>query len=359
MAVIEPWVSLPWAGPSAYYGVDAVGMVRRLESLGVAGVVQGDHLFVPTAPHTSPIAAMAAECLTVLTTVAAHSDRLGIATLVANVGIQHPLFLLRKFANLAVIHGGERIYAGLGAGWSRRGFEAIGVEMPAHRERLDRLEEAVRLARELFDEGSADLHGDHVVASELPLAPRPAVPPRLLLGGGSRRLLELAGRYADHLDLAPPAHRKSSNEFQRKLLTTTADLEDTAGATNGALLDRASARRRRPLLLGGRTAPDVGVAQRAGGRTHLRVSRILSPRRAAGAGFAECGPLSRHSGADARFCLVERGGDGLGDGQLPAGRVRGREGMLLERDGARTVALVARCGAKTVECARDAGFVAE
>jgi alkanesulfonate monooxygenase SsuD/methylene tetrahydromethanopterin reductase-like flavin-dependent oxidoreductase (luciferase family) len=102
--------------------------------------------------------------------------------------------------------------------------------MPSHRDRLDRLEEAVRLARTLFDDGAADLHGDHLVASELPLAPRPDVPPRLLLGGGSPRMLELAGRYADHLDLAPPTHRRSTNEFQRKLLTTTGDLEEAARA---------------------------------------------------------------------------------------------------------------------------------
>jgi alkanesulfonate monooxygenase SsuD/methylene tetrahydromethanopterin reductase-like flavin-dependent oxidoreductase (luciferase family) len=239
--VIQIWAALPWAGPNAFYGVGAGDLARRYESLGVTGVVQGDHPFIPTAPYTTPIAAMAAECLTVLTTVAAHSDRLRIATLVANVGIQHPLFLLRKFANLALIHGGERVYAGLGAGWSRRGFEAIGLELPPHRERLDRLEEAVHLARELFDKGAADVHGEHVVAAEVPLAPRPEVPPRLLLGGGSPRLLALAGRYADHLDLAAPSHRTSSNEFQRKLLTTTADLEgaartarDAAAAARGA-----------------------------------------------------------------------------------------------------------------------------
>jgi alkanesulfonate monooxygenase SsuD/methylene tetrahydromethanopterin reductase-like flavin-dependent oxidoreductase (luciferase family) len=109
--------------------------------------------------------------------------------------------------------------------------------MPSHRERLDRLEEAVRLARELFDRGGADMHGDHVVASEVPLAPRPEVSPRLLLGGGSPRLLALAGRYADHLDLAAPSHRKSSNEFQRKLLTTTADLEDPARAVRDTAAD--------------------------------------------------------------------------------------------------------------------------
>jgi alkanesulfonate monooxygenase SsuD/methylene tetrahydromethanopterin reductase-like flavin-dependent oxidoreductase (luciferase family) len=243
--VIETWAALPWAGPKAFYGVGARDAARRYESLGVTGVVQGDHPFIPTAPYTSPVAAMAADCLTVLTTVAAHSERLRVATLVANVGIQHPLFLLRKFANLAVIHGGERIYAGLGAGWSRRGFEAIGLEMPSHRERMDRLEEVVRLARELFDTGSADLRGDHVVASELPLAPRPDVPPRLLLGGGSQRLLELAGRYADHLDLAPPSHRTARNEFQRKLLTTTADLEAAARAAR----DAASAAGRPPAAI--------------------------------------------------------------------------------------------------------------
>jgi alkanesulfonate monooxygenase SsuD/methylene tetrahydromethanopterin reductase-like flavin-dependent oxidoreductase (luciferase family) len=234
MPLVQSWVSLPWAGPNAYYGADAAKLARRLESLGVSGVVQGDHPFVPTTPATSPVAAMAADCLTVLTTVAAHSDRLGVATLVANVGLQHPLFLLRRFANLAVIHGGERVYAGLGAGWSPHGFAAIGLELPPHGERLDRLEEAVRLARELFDHGYADLHGEHVVASKLPLAPRPEVPPRLLLGGGSRRLVELAGRYADHLDLAPPPYRKAANEFQRKLLTTVADLEGTARETREA-----------------------------------------------------------------------------------------------------------------------------
>ena len=232
--MIELWASLPWAGPNAFYGARASDAVRRYEALGLTGVIQGDHPFIPNAPSTSPIAGMAAECMTVLTTVAAHSERLSVGTLVANVGIQHPLFLLRKFANLALIHGGERVYAGLGAGWSRRGFEAIGLELPPHRARMVRLEEAARLARELFDEGSADFRGEHVVAVELPLAPRPEVPPRLLLGGGSRRLLELAGRYADHVDLAPPSHRKSSNEFQRKLLTTTGDLADAARAARAA-----------------------------------------------------------------------------------------------------------------------------
>lgn len=226
--MIQTWVSLPWAGPGAYYGAGAAATPAKLESLGAAGVVQGDHLFLPGPPADDPLARMAADCLTVLTTVAAHSQRLGIATLVANVGFQHPLLLLRKFANLALVHGGRRVYAGLGAGWSRREFEALGMTMPSHRERLERLAETARLARELFDRGRTSLDGTHVRAVDLPLAPAPSEPPRLLLGGGSPSLLELAGRYADHVDLAPPPHRRADSELQRPLLTTVDDLAESA-----------------------------------------------------------------------------------------------------------------------------------
>jgi alkanesulfonate monooxygenase SsuD/methylene tetrahydromethanopterin reductase-like flavin-dependent oxidoreductase (luciferase family) len=225
--VIQAWVSLPWAGPGAYYGADPAELVQRLEGLGVSGVVQGDHLFLPGPPADDPLARTASDCLTTLTTVAAHSRRLGVAALVANVGFHHPLPLLRKFAQLAVLHGGERVYAGLGAGWSQREFEALGASMPPHGERLARLAETARLARTLFDRGSASLEGNYVTAVDLPLAPAPADPPRLLLGGGSPSLLELAGRYADHVDLAPPSHRRGT-AFQRPLLSTVDDLVESA-----------------------------------------------------------------------------------------------------------------------------------
>ena len=232
--MIQAWVSLPWAGPGAYYGGEAAATAQRLESLGVSGVVQGDHLFLPGPSADDPTARMAADCLTVLTTIAAHSSRLGVASLVANIGLQHPLPLLRRFASLALIHGGDRVYAGLGAGWSKREFEALGLTMPPHRERLARLAETAELARTLFERGWVREGGAHVPAVDLPLAPEPLTPPRLLLGGGSPSLLELAGRLADHVDLAPPSHRKGENEFQRPLLTTIDDLAESGRSARAA-----------------------------------------------------------------------------------------------------------------------------
>ena len=209
-------------------------VVRRWDELGLDGVVLGDHLFPPTADPRTPRPHRGMDQLTMLTVIATLSPRLQVGAVAANVGFQHPLFLVRKFAQLAELYGGERVYAGFGAGWAEREFEAIGLALPSHPERIARLEESLRLARSLYDDGYVDIDGAYVQADALPLAPMPEVPPRILVGGGSKSLIGLAGRYADHLDLNAPSHRRSPVEPQRKLMTTIADLEGSVGRLEAA-----------------------------------------------------------------------------------------------------------------------------
>jgi alkanesulfonate monooxygenase SsuD/methylene tetrahydromethanopterin reductase-like flavin-dependent oxidoreductase (luciferase family) len=172
--------------------------------------------------------------MTVLATVATLSERLHIGTMVSNLSFLHPALVLRQFAGLAALFGGDRVLAGLGAGWNRQEFAAIGLEMPTFAKRLDRLEESALLARQLFDSGMATIDGTWVVAHELPIAPVPAVAPRILLGGGSDRLLDIAGRYADVLDLNGSSRRTKvagpdlpAADARRRLTTTSADLEES------------------------------------------------------------------------------------------------------------------------------------
>jgi alkanesulfonate monooxygenase SsuD/methylene tetrahydromethanopterin reductase-like flavin-dependent oxidoreductase (luciferase family) len=139
-----------------------------------------------------------------LAAAGAVTQRAKLGTIVANAGLQHPALLLRHFSQLARLFGGERVYAGLGAGWNREEFEALGLVWQAHDQRMQRLEETMVLGRQLFDEGYGHLHGAQIVADDLPLSPDPGVPPRLMLGGGSARALQMAGRYADHVDLNSP-----------------------------------------------------------------------------------------------------------------------------------------------------------
>jgi alkanesulfonate monooxygenase SsuD/methylene tetrahydromethanopterin reductase-like flavin-dependent oxidoreductase (luciferase family) len=210
-------------------------MVARLEDAGASGVSVSDHIFYthdgrPRRDGVTP----GCDPTTTLATVAGLSDRLEVQTVVMNSAWIHPALLLRQFNQLAVIIGGERVTAGLGAGWSAEEFEAVGLQLPPFRARMDRLEEVLRVARELYDRGTVTFEGRHVVARDLPLSPVPQRPPRLLVGGGSDRVLQMAGRYADLLDLhGDPRHGKLAGatmadaalgDVRRRALTTVEDL---------------------------------------------------------------------------------------------------------------------------------------
>ena len=109
--------------------------IPRLEAWGLTGVMVGDHLFIQAPGQQRSQARRPLEPMTMLATVATLSDRLHIGTMVSNLSFRHPALVLRQFAHLAALFGGERVLAGLGAGWNREEFEVIGFEMPSFRTR--------------------------------------------------------------------------------------------------------------------------------------------------------------------------------------------------------------------------------
>ncbi len=207
--------------------------VRLIEEAGLDGVFVTDHLFVSHGrPRREAVAG--GDPFVRLAMVGTLSERLMLGTSVVNIGLGHPALAFRSFIELAALFGGERVLAGIGAGWNREEFEALGMEFPPLAGRMDRLEEAAILARALFDEGFGELAGQHVTACELSLGPPPSPAPRLLLGGGSDRLLEIAGRYGDVVDLNGSSRRLKLGgphpvlrDMMRRFTTTVSDLEDS------------------------------------------------------------------------------------------------------------------------------------
>jgi alkanesulfonate monooxygenase SsuD/methylene tetrahydromethanopterin reductase-like flavin-dependent oxidoreductase (luciferase family) len=204
---------------------DLAEKVAQLERLGVDGYLHGDHLFLrASGEHGDDKGEMgaAADPFSNLAAVGALSDRLVLGTLVANAGLCHPALILRHFVQLAALFGGERVLAGVGAGWNREEFEALGIPMPPVARRMKHLAGAAELARAWFDTGIATVEAPTFTARDLPMAPPLAVPPRLMVGGGSEMLMRVAGRYADHVDLHP-LNRSAPNETQRFFDTTMDD----------------------------------------------------------------------------------------------------------------------------------------
>ena len=76
-------------------------------------------------------------------------------------------------------------------------YEQAGIEFDEPAVRVDRLGESLAVMKALWSEGEATFAGTHYTVRDAQCDPRPAAPPRVMVGGGSKRLLTLAAREAD------------------------------------------------------------------------------------------------------------------------------------------------------------------
>jgi probable F420-dependent oxidoreductase len=165
---------------------------RRAEAIGIGTLVIPDHLI----PQLGPIAAMSA--------LAAVSDRLRVAGFVLNNDLRHPAVLAQELASIDVLSGG-RLDVAIGGGWNRAEYQAIGLPFDRTPVRQARLAEAISVLKGCFGPGPFSFSGEHYAITEYDAHPKPIQQPHppFLIGGGGRRTLELAGREAQIVGLAP------------------------------------------------------------------------------------------------------------------------------------------------------------
>jgi probable F420-dependent oxidoreductase len=160
---------------------------KKAEDLGYSTLLMPDHFGDQLAPVPALMAA--ADATTTL--------RLG--TLVFDNDYRHPVVLAKEAATLDLLSGG-RLELGLGAGWMRSDYEESGIVYDSPGVRVDRFAEAVAVIAGLLEsDGPFSFSGKHYAVTEHALLPRPAQRPRppLILGGGGRRVLTLAGKLGD------------------------------------------------------------------------------------------------------------------------------------------------------------------
>jgi probable F420-dependent oxidoreductase len=159
---------------------------RRVEELGYSTLLMPDHFD----DQLAPVPALAA--------AAAATTTLRVGSLVFDNDYRHPLVLAKETATLDALSGG-RFELGLGAGWQRSDYEQSGIPYDPAVTRVDRLAEALAVVKGLWAGGCFSHTGRHYRITNHPGTPRPVQRPRppILLGGGSRQVLSLAGREAD------------------------------------------------------------------------------------------------------------------------------------------------------------------
>lgn len=136
--------------------------------------------------------------------VAARSSRLRVGTLVLDNESVHPAIVARDAATLDLLSEG-RLELGIGAGWLAADHASIGQEFATAGTRIERLEEAIDVLRACWSGDTASFRGRHFTIDGAPNDPLPAQPggPPVLVGGGGKRVLQLAARKADIVSLVP------------------------------------------------------------------------------------------------------------------------------------------------------------
>ena len=168
-------------------------LAHKIEALGYSTLYLPDH-FIDT--QMAPIVGMA---------VAAEATRtLRLGALVFDNDYKHPAILAKEIATLDRLSDG-RVELGIGAGWMKVDYDALGLPYDPAGVRVDRLEEALAVIKGAWGPEAYSFEGTHYTITDYNAIPKPTQQPGppILVGGGGPRVLRLAGREADIVGINP------------------------------------------------------------------------------------------------------------------------------------------------------------
>ncbi len=195
--------------PNFTLGVPDDQLFERFLELAVAGEESGfaslwvmDHLY--QLPALGGEEQPMLEAYTLLGALAGRTTGVQLGTLVTGVTYRNPALLAKQVTTLDIISGGRAIL-GIGAAWHDVEHVAFGFDYPSDRERLDRLEEALRICRGMLTEDVTTFDGRYYRVAAVRNLPRPIRPggvPIMVGGGGEKRTLRLVAQYADQCNVS-------------------------------------------------------------------------------------------------------------------------------------------------------------
>jgi probable F420-dependent oxidoreductase len=237
-------------------------LATRADELGFDSVWVGDHLIIPwhiasaypysptgTPPFKPEEAAL--EPLTLLSYLAGCTSRVRLGISVLIVPHRNPLYAAKVLSTLDVLSGG-RVICGVGAGWMREEFEALGLNFAR---RGDETDEWIRIFKVCWRDGDPEYHGRLYSFAKVKFEPKPIQTPHppIWVGGNSRRAMRRAVELGDVWH--PGWSRPEQLGTQRQALDAIAAKAGRDPATLGLsllrpmhILDRAPEGPRRPLI---------------------------------------------------------------------------------------------------------------
>ena len=171
---------------------ELIDRAKLLEDLGYSAVTIADHFN----DQLGPIATLMA--------IADATTGIRIAPMVFSNDYRHPAALAKEAATLDLLSDG-RLEFGLGAGWKASDYATTGITFDDAVDRIDRMAESLSVIKALWVDGPATVSGRWYQVDGLEGTPKPLQKPHppITVGGGSKRVIQLAGREADIVGFIP------------------------------------------------------------------------------------------------------------------------------------------------------------
>ncbi|MBB4935291.1 putative F420-dependent oxidoreductase [Lipingzhangella halophila] len=168
--------------------------------------------------------------------VAASTSTIGLGTAVLVAPYYPPLLLGKQLATLDQVAGG-RLAVGLGLGWSKDEYEAVGVPFARRGARMD---EFVRCLRRVLSDDVVEFHGEFydIPASRVEPKPLQRPSPPLLIGGYGKKAMRRAAALGDGFvggNLPLPAVRRVLDGLESAYRDAGRDVSQARVASRGAV----------------------------------------------------------------------------------------------------------------------------
>ena len=191
-----PNYTFPGAAPEQLFD-RVVEQAQAAEKAGFDLITVMDHFYQirGIGPETEPML----EAYATLSALATQTKRVKLGTLVTGVTYRNPAVLVKQVTALDVISRGRAIL-GIGAAWNEDEHRGFGIEFPPIGRRMDRLGEALTIAKLMFTQDRPSFEGKYYRIERALNVPRPVQPggPKILVGGsGERRTLRLLAEHGD------------------------------------------------------------------------------------------------------------------------------------------------------------------
>ena len=195
-------------------------MAVAAEDSGLDSVWGADHLIFRDDGTTEGIH----ECWTLLTAVAAVTQRVEIGPLVLALPFRNPALTAKMATELDEVSGG-RLILGLGCGWHEPEFDAFGYPFD---HRVGRFEEGLEIIAPLLRGETVTFEGRYHRVRDVELRPRPTRTggPPILIAGKQPRMLSLVARHADQWNGAWYGVPSAADELRTRLANVRAALDE-------------------------------------------------------------------------------------------------------------------------------------